>query len=228
MIMEQDEDLPPRHSRSKRERDEEHDEKKDIEKRAKQVQDLICKRDSVELVELDPIPLIANFFPIKLDDCKLFVHHMQFEPVLEGEATVSRSIKDSMLRANKDAIGQHLYWGELLFVKKDLSQATFSAKVHGVDYKLTLSDQMEIEMGAKMRRNLTQILSILVRSALKRQGYKQLKRAVYKLNQKLQIPQAHMYAVPGYWTNIDAFHGGLFLNVDLRVSMGSNCQEVSQ
>jgi hypothetical protein len=48
-------------------------------------------------------------------------------------------VKRSVLAANREAIGRFEFWGEILFVKKDLSGQTFKSDVNGVEYSLTLS-----------------------------------------------------------------------------------------
>lgn len=71
-----------------------------------------------------------------------------------------------MLRENKEGLGQYLYWGELLFTKKDLSGEVFHANVRGVDYTMTLSESIVVrtETGKRTPTELTQILSIIVKS----------------------------------------------------------------
>jgi hypothetical protein len=53
-------------------------------------------------------------------------------------------IKRKVLSANKDQLGRHDFWGELLFAKQDLSNRTFTAEVNGTEYVVTLSGRIPV------------------------------------------------------------------------------------
>jgi len=69
-----------------------------------------------------------------------------------------------MLQQNKDLLGHHFFWGELLFTKKDFGGQQFKANVNNIEYTLTLSEKIQTNSDDDAAEERMQIFSIILRS----------------------------------------------------------------
>lgn len=153
-----------------------------------------------------PIPLVANFFPVTWPLGQIFIHHMHFEPA--GGVFIKRRV----LSANKDQLGRHDFWGELLFAKQDLSNRTFKAEVNGTEYVVTLSGRIPVATDDVAAPERMAMASRLLKTVFARLKFIRIRDSIYDPTHPLIFQD--MRAFPGYSTNIDLFHSGLMLNVD--------------
>ncbi|ELR23529.1 piwi domain containing protein, partial [Acanthamoeba castellanii str. Neff] len=121
-------------------------------------------------------------------------------------------IKRRVLSANKDQLGRHDFWGELLFAKQDLSNRTFKAEVNGTEYVVTLSGRIPVATDDVAAPERMAMASRLLKTVFARLKFIRIRDSIYDPTHPLIFQD--MRAFPGYSTNIDLFHSGLMLNVD--------------
>lgn len=206
---------PPERKRKVEKKEEEEEE----QARSHKVQKIEYKNRG-KLPGVSKVSLVANFYRIKWQGNVIYIHHMHFEPRIDDEQTVSIWVKRKMLQQNKDLLGHHFFWGELLFTKKDFGGQQFKANVNNIEYTLTLSEKIQTNSDDDAAEERMQIFSIILRSVLSKLKYTRIRDSMFKIAAETPIDVKNrnkdmVFLLSGFSTNISRFQAGLMLNIDV-------------
>uniref|UniRef100_UPI002DDDBD8F Piwi n=1 Tax=Ephydatia fluviatilis TaxID=31330 RepID=UPI002DDDBD8F len=157
-----------------------------------------------------PVPVSANYLPLKGNMDGVFKYAVGFNPPVEDIRSRSQ-----LLNEHKELIGlTRVFDGSTLYVPKRICEQRLdlmsTRQTDGASIKVTISLVDSVK-----NRDVVQLMNVIFKRILRSLKLQRIGRDYYDANSPLEVPQHKMQLWPGYVTAINRHEGGLMLVLDV-------------
>eukprot|EP00731_Ephydatia_muelleri_P025692 Em0017g775a len=157
-----------------------------------------------------PIPVSANYLPLKGNIDGVYKYAIGFNPPVEDIRSRSQ-----LLNEHKELIGlTRVFDGTTLYVPKRICEQRLdlmsTRQTDGASFKVTIS-----LVGTAQNKDAVQLMNVIFKRILRSLKLQRIGRDYYDANSPLEVPQHKMQLWPGYVTAINRYEGGLMLVLDV-------------